>query len=290
MLLTWSFHKERFPKYSGYSREMLPIHDWYSSYIAKGSFHWQHGVRGHRWNGLMEGGWEKGGCLRKHCALYLILSFLSSITLPSPLLSLMTSLNVRLQIWLGEIIPMTSRDSIVASANWTYIHTAQRCSLNPLNTFPTHKVKFKWIQRPRWRAIFGNAPVLVIYPVIPCKLVSQAAVFVTSRNTTPDEREGKGEEGGALCDETKTRRWETTYKLDLNNTTLDPWIATFSNLAAWLVRTLIKTLNFVSFSSFEFWEFFFCYVAQIQVLLTTSHFQIPVIIDSRTHKPFETSF
>ena len=142
----------------------------------------------------------------------------------------------------------------------------------------------------RWRAIFGNTPVLVIYPVIPCKLVSQAAVFVTSRNTTPHEREGKGEEGGALCDETKTRRWETTYKLDLNNTTLDTWIATFSNLAAWLVSTLIKTLNFVSFSSFEFWEFFFCYVAQIQVLLTTSHFQIPVIIDSRTHKPFETSF
>ena len=54
------------------------------------------------------------------------------------------------------------------------------------------------------------------------KLVSQAAVFVTSRNTTPHEREGKGEEGGALCDETKTGRWETTYKLDLNNTTLDP--------------------------------------------------------------------
>ena len=169
----------------------------------------------------------------------------------------MTSLNVRVQISLGEIIPMTSRDSIAASANWTYIHTAQRCSLNPLNTFPTHKVKFKWIQRPRWRAIFGNTPVLVIYPVIPCKLVSQAAVFVTSRNTTPHEREGKGEEGGALCDETKTRRWETTYKLDLNNTTLDPWIATFRNLAAWLVRTLIKTLNFVSFSSFEFWDFFF---------------------------------
>ena len=60
---------------------MLAIHDWYSSYIAKGSFHWQHGVRGHRWNGLMEEGWEKGGCLRKHSALYLILSFPSSITL-----------------------------------------------------------------------------------------------------------------------------------------------------------------------------------------------------------------
>ena len=37
-------------------------------------------------------------------------------------------------------------------------------------------------------------------------------------------------------------------------------------------------------------RFFFCHVAQIQVLLMTSHFQIPVIIDSRTHKPFETSF
>jgi len=68
---------------------------------------------------------------------------------------------------------------------------------------------------------FWKYPVLVICPVIPCKLVSQAAVFVTSRNTTPHEREGKGEEGGALCDDTKTRRWETTYKLDLNNTTLD---------------------------------------------------------------------
>ena len=38
-----------------------------------------------------------------------------------------------------------------------------------------------------------------------------------SRNTTPHEREGKGEEGGALCDEAKTGRWETTctYRLDL---------------------------------------------------------------------------
>ena len=35
---------------------------------------------------------------------------------------------------------------------------------------------------------------------------------------------------------------------------------------------------------------FFCHVAQIQVLLMTSHFHIPVIIDSRTHKPFESSF
>ena len=38
-----------------------------------------------------------------------------------------------------------------------------------------------------------------------------------------------------------------SYKLDLDNTTLDPWKATFSNLAAWLVSTLIKTLNFLSF-------------------------------------------
>ena len=168
----------------------------------------------------------------------------------------MTSLNVRLQISLGEITPTTSQDSIAAFAHWTYIHTAPRCSLNPLNTFPTPTVKFTWIQRPRWRAIFGNTPVLVIYPIIPCKLVSQAAVFVTSRNTTPQEREGKGEEGGGLCDETKMGRWETTYKLDLNTTTLGPWKATFSNLAARLISTLIKTLNFVSFSSFEFWDFF----------------------------------
>ena len=165
-----------------------------------------------------------------------------------------------------------------------YIHTAQRCSLNPLNTFPIPKVKFTWLQRPWWRAIFRNTAILDIIPVIYYKLVSQATVFVTSHNTTPHEREGKGEEGGALCDETKTRRWETTYKLDLNNTTLDTWIATFSNLAAWLVSTLIKTLNFVSFSSF------FCHVAQIQVLLTTLHLQILAIIGSRTHKPFGMSF
>lgn len=73
--------------------------------------------------------------------------------------------------------------------------------------------------------MFGNTPVLVIYRVIPCKLVSQAAVFVTSRNTTPHEREGKWEgkweEGEALCGETKTGRRETIM-LDLNNTTLDP--------------------------------------------------------------------
>ena len=60
------------------------------------------------------------------------------------------------------------------------------------------------------KAIFGNTPVLVIYPIIPCKLVSQAAVFVTSRNTTPHEKERKGEEGGALCDKTKMGRWKTT--------------------------------------------------------------------------------
>ena len=62
------------------------------------------------------------------------------------------------------------------------------------------------------------------------KLVSQATVFVTSHNTTPHEREGKGEEGGALCDETKTGRWETTYKLDLGNITLDPGKATTTQL------------------------------------------------------------
>ena len=119
---------------------------------------------------------------------------LRKYTFTAVLLSLMTSLNVRVQISLGEIIPMTSRDSIAASANWTYIHTAQRCSLNPLNTFPTPTVKFTWIQRPRWRAIFGNTPILVIYPVIPCKLVSQAAVFchVTQYHSP---RKG-GERGG----------------------------------------------------------------------------------------------
>ena len=58
--------------------------------------------------------------------------------------------------------------------------------------------------------MFGAAAILDIIPVIYCKLVSQATVFVTSRNTTPHEREGKGEEGGTLCDETKTGRWETT--------------------------------------------------------------------------------
>ena len=46
MLLTQSFHKECFLRYSGYSREMAPIHAWYSSYIAKGSFPWQHGAWG----------------------------------------------------------------------------------------------------------------------------------------------------------------------------------------------------------------------------------------------------
>ena len=75
-----------------------------------------------------------------------------------------------------------------------YIHTAQRCSLNPLNTFPTPKVKFTWLQRPWWRAIFGNTAILDIIPVIYCKLVSQATVFVTSHNTTPHQREGKVEE------------------------------------------------------------------------------------------------
>ena len=70
--------------------------------------------------------------------------------------------------------------------------------------------------------MFGTTAILDIIPVIYCKLVSQATVFVTSRNTTPHEREGEGEEVGALCDETKMGRRETTYTLDLNNTTLDP--------------------------------------------------------------------
>ena len=75
-----------------------------------------------------------------------------------------------------------------------YIHTAQRCSLNPPNTFPTPKVKFTWLQRPSWGAIFGTTAILDIIPVNYCKLVSQATVFVMSHNTTPHEREGKVEE------------------------------------------------------------------------------------------------
>ena len=42
--------------------------------------------------------------------------------------------------------------------------------------------------------MFGTAAILDIIPVIYCKLVSQATVFVTSHNTPPHEREGKGEE------------------------------------------------------------------------------------------------
>ena len=142
-----------------------------------------------------------------------------------------------------------------------YIHTAQRCSLNPLNTFPTPKVKFTWLQRLWWRAIFRNTAILDIIPVNYCKLVSQATVFVTSHNTTPHEREGKGEEGGALCDETKTGRWETTYKLDLGNITLDPGKETTTQLHGLSGRQ--SKLWILSL-----FHHFFCHVAQIQVLLT----------------------
>ena len=132
-----------------------------------------------------------------------------------------------------------------------YIHTAQRCSLNPLNTFPTPKVKFTWLQRPWWRAIFRNTAILDIIPVIHCKLVSQATVFVTSHNTTPHEREGKGEERYV----TRQKRGGGYYLYAGSwQHNSGPWKGN-NYLAAWLVSTLIKTLNFVSFSSF------FCHVA-----------------------------
>ena len=150
-----------------------------------------------------------------------------------------------------------------------YIHTAQRCSLNPLNTFPTPKVKFTWLQRPWWGAIFGNTAILDIIPVIYCKLVPQATVL--SRHTTLLPMKGRGKWRSVVWRD-KKGRWETTYRKGNDN------------LAAWLVSTLIKSLNFVSFSSF------FCHVAQIQVLLTTLHLQILAIIGSRTHKPFGMSF
>ena len=134
-----------------------------------------------------------------------------------------------------------------------YIHTAQRCSLNPLNTFPTPKVKFTWLQRPWWRAIFRNTAILDIIPVIYYKLVSQATVFVTSHNTTPHEREGKGEERCV----TRQKRGGGYY-LYAGSWQHNSGPRKGNNyLAAWLVSTLIKTLNFVSFSSFEFWDFFF---------------------------------
>ena len=133
-----------------------------------------------------------------------------------------------------------------------YIHTAQRCLLNPLNTFPTPKVKFTWLQRPWWRAFFRNIAILYVNPVIYCKLVSQATVFVTSHNTTPHEREGKGEERCV----TRQKRGGGYY-LYAGSWQHNSGPRKGNNyLAAWLVSTLIKTLNFVSFSLFEFWEFF----------------------------------
>ena len=83
------------------------------------------------------------------------------------------------------------------------------------------------------------------------KLVSQATVFVTSHNTTPHEREGKGEErcvtrqkrgGGILLIIFCAGSWQHNSGPRKGN----------NYLATWLVSTLIKTLNFVSFSLFEF--------------------------------------
>ena len=160
-----------------------------------------------------------------------------------------------------------------------YIHTAQRCLLNPLKTFPTPKVKFTWLQRPWWRAIFRNIAILDIIPVIYCKLVSQVTLLPT-KGRGKERREERcvmrKEQGGG--------RLHVLIGWILVSTTLGPWKATFSNLAAWLVSTLIKTLNFVSFSSSQFWDFFLSCRH-----VTTLHFQIPVIIGSRTHKPFGTS-
>ena len=148
-----------------------------------------------------------------------------------------------------------------------HIHTAQRCSLNPLNTFPTPKVKFTWLQRPWWRACFRNIAILDVILVIYCTLVSQATVFVTSHNTNSQWkgrsvvwRDKNGEVGYYLY----AGSWQHNSGPRKGN----------NYLAAWLVSTLIKTLNFVSFSSF------FCHVAQIQVPLTTLHLHILAIIGS----------
>lgn len=95
---------------------MASVYDRNSPYITKGSFSWQYGVRRDRRDGLTQRGRKEGCCLRKHGTLYFVLSFLSSVTLSSPLLSLMTSFDVRLQVSLREITPPTSRDSIATSA------------------------------------------------------------------------------------------------------------------------------------------------------------------------------
>lgn len=142
MLLTRTLHEKRFARYCGYSRKMATIHDRYSGNISKGPVTRQNRVRGYCWKDLAQWGRKEGYCLRKHGSLYLVVSLLSSITLASPLLSLMTSLDVRLQVSLGEITPTASRDSIAASANWTHVHTAQRCALDPLNTISAPEAKF----------------------------------------------------------------------------------------------------------------------------------------------------
>lgn len=118
MLLAWPFHEERFTRYCRHPK-MAPVHNGYSGDISKGPVTWHNRVRGNCWEGLRASQWgrKEGHCLRKHGTLYLVLSLLSSITFSSPLLSLMTSLDVRLQVSLGEIAPTASRDSIAASAN-----------------------------------------------------------------------------------------------------------------------------------------------------------------------------
>jgi len=117
MLLARSFHEKRFARYCGYPREMSSVYDWDSTHIPKGPFTRQYGVRRYCRKGLAQWGREKGFCLRKHGALYLVLSFLSSVTLTSSLFSLVTSLDVRLQVSLGEITTAASRDSITTSSN-----------------------------------------------------------------------------------------------------------------------------------------------------------------------------
>ena len=53
-----------------------------------------------------------------------------------------------------------------------YIHTAQRCSLNPLNTFPTPKVK-----DPDEEQFLEILPFWILFPLF---IVSQATIFVMS--------------------------------------------------------------------------------------------------------------
>ena len=131
-----------------------------------------------------------------------------------------------------------------------------------------------------------NTAILDIIPVIYCKLVSKATVFVTSHNTTPHEREGKGEERCVTRQKRGNGRLLISWIL-----IIQLWTHERQQQLSCMVRQYVNQ-NFEFRLFFIIWilRIFFCHVAQIQVLLTTSHFQIPVIIDSRTHKPFETSF